>query len=77
MSTVSRPTASSFHRLAAYERHSVGEYRVEHPSNPIVTICRLGDARARPLLRAIRDRLPSATCPSVEIDWERVVDGLP
>ena len=77
MSAIGRLTASSFPRLPAYERHSVGEYRVEHPSNRVVTICRLGDARGRPLVRAMRDRLPSATCPSVEIDWERVVEGLP
>ena len=28
-------------------------------------------------LRDVEHRLASTTCPQVEIDWERVVNGLP
>jgi Uma2 family endonuclease len=65
-------------KLALYERHGVREYWLAHPSDRIVTIYRLeGDTYGRPLVREMRDRLASATCPQVEIDWERVVKGLP
>ncbi len=36
-----------------------------------------GGTYGRPLAREMQDRLASATCPQVEIDWERVVKGLP
>jgi hypothetical protein len=60
--------------LRDVERHTYGA----HPSDRIVTIYRLdGGAYGRPLVREMQDRLASTTCPQVEIDWERVVKGLP
>ena len=65
-------------KLALYERHGVREYWLAHPSDRIVTIYRLdGGTYGRPLVREMQDRLASAACPEVEIDWERVVKGLP
>jgi Uma2 family endonuclease len=65
-------------KLALYERHGVKEYWLAHPSDRIVTVYRLENhAYGRPLVREMRERLASATCPQVEIDWERVVKGLP
>jgi Uma2 family endonuclease len=65
-------------KLALYERHRVREYWLAHPTDRVVTVYRLADgAYDRPLVSEMQDQLRSAVCPQVEIDWARVVAGLP
>ena len=65
-------------KLALYERHGVREYWLAHPADRIVTVHRLeGGAYGRPRVSEMKDRLASIACPQVEIDWERVLKGLP
>jgi len=65
-------------KLALYERHGVKEYRLAHPGDRIVTVYRLdGGVYGRPLVMEMEGRLASTACPQVEIDWARVVKGLP
>lgn len=65
-------------KLALYERHGVREYWLAHPTDRIVTVYRLeGAIYGRPEVYEMQDRLGSAACPQVEIDWPRVLKGLP
>jgi Uma2 family endonuclease len=65
-------------KLALYERHGIKEYWLAHPGDRIVTVYRLdGGVYGRPLVMEMEGRLASTACPQVEIDWGRVVKGLP
>ncbi len=65
-------------KLALYERHGVREYWLAHPSDRIVTVYRLeGGSYGRPLVSEMEGLLASSACPQVEIDWRRVIKGLP
>jgi Uma2 family endonuclease len=65
-------------KLALYERHGVREYWLAHPGDRIVTVYRLkGGSYGRPLVGEMEGRLASNACPQVEIDWRRVIKGLP
>jgi Uma2 family endonuclease len=65
-------------KLALYERHGVKEYWLVHPVDRVVTIYRLEDgAYGRPVVSELQGRSDCRACPSVEVDWERVVRGLP
>jgi Uma2 family endonuclease len=65
-------------KLALYERQGVREYWLAHPGDRIVTVYQLENgAYGRPVVTEMQDRLASSSCPGVEIDWERVVKGLP
>jgi Uma2 family endonuclease len=65
-------------KLALYERQGVREYWLAHPTDRIVTIYRLTEgAYGRPEVHEMQDRLTCAACPQVEIDWARVLKGLP
>jgi Uma2 family endonuclease len=65
-------------KLALYERHGVKEYWLVHPVDRVVTIYRLeGGAYARPAVSELEGRSACRACLSAEVDWERVVAGLP
>lgn len=65
-------------KLALYERHGIREYWLAHPGDRIVTVYRLDlSVYGRPLVMEMEGRLTSTACPQVEIDWGRVVKGLP
>ena len=65
-------------KLALYERHGVREHWLVHPTDRLVTIYRLADGEyGRPVVQELQGRLPCVACPGVEVDWERVVKGLP
>jgi len=65
-------------KLALYERHGVTEYWLVHPVDRVVTIYRLEDgAYGRPLVSELQGRSGCRACPGAEIDWGRVVKGLP
>jgi Uma2 family endonuclease len=65
-------------KLALYERHRVREYWLAHPTDRVVIIYRLANGvYDRPLVYEMHDRLRCAACPRVEIDWGRVLEGLP
>ena len=65
-------------KLALYERHGVREYWLVHPVDRVLTIYRLEDgAYGRPAVQELTGQTRSAACPGVEVDWERVVAGLP
>ena len=65
-------------KLALYERHGVGEYWLVHPVDRVVTIYRLEDgAYGRPVVSELQGRSSCRACPGAEVDWERVVKGLP
>jgi Uma2 family endonuclease len=65
-------------KLALYERHGVREYWLAHPVDRVVTVYRLEDgAFACPSVHEMQGSLRCKACPEVEIDWDRVVRGLP
>lgn len=65
-------------KLAIYERHGVREYWLAHPVDRVVTVYRLEDgAFACPSVHEMQGMLRCKACPEVEIDWDRVVRGLP
>ncbi|NEV63371.1 Uma2 family endonuclease [Thiorhodococcus minor] len=65
-------------KLLLYERHGVKEYWLVHPVDRVVTMYRLEDgAYGRPAVSELQGRAACQACPCVEIDWERVVEGLP
>jgi Uma2 family endonuclease len=65
-------------KLALYERHGVTEYWLVHPVDRVVTIYRLEDgAYGRPMVSELQGRSGCRACPGAEIDWVRVVKGLP
>lgn len=65
-------------KLGLYECHGVREYWLAHPSDRIVIVYRLeGGVYGRPLVHEMQDRLAATACPQVEIDWGRVLKGLP
>jgi Uma2 family endonuclease len=65
-------------KLALYERHGVKEYWLVHPVDRVVTIYRLeGAAYGRPQVSELQGRSDCRACPNVQVDWERVVEGLP
>jgi Uma2 family endonuclease len=65
-------------KLALYERHGVKEYWLVHPVDRVVIIYRLENGvYGRPLVSELQGRSGCRACPSAEIDWERIVQGLP
>jgi Uma2 family endonuclease len=65
-------------KLKLYERHGVKEYWLVHPVDRVVTIYRLADgAYGRPDVQELCGLSDCRACPGVEIDWERIVKGLP
>jgi len=65
-------------KLALYERHGVTEYWLVHPVDRVVIIYRLEDgAYGRPLVSELQGCSGCRACPGAEIDWGRVVKGLP
>lgn len=65
-------------KLALYERHGVREYWLVHPVDRLVIIYRLNDGvYERPVVQELQGMSHCLACPGVEIDWERVVKGLP
>ena len=65
-------------KLALYERHGVREYWLVHPVDLVVTIYRLSDGHyQRPDVQELEGRSACHACPGVEIDWARVLSGLP
>jgi len=65
-------------KLVLYERHGVREYWLVHPIDRVVTVYRLGDdVYGRPAVQELQGRTDCRACPGVEIEWQRVVRGLP
>ncbi len=65
-------------KLALYERHGVGEYWLVHPIDRVLTVYRLHDgAYGRPLVAELVGHSACEACGGVEVDWARVVKGLP
>ena len=65
-------------KLALYERHGIREYWLAHADDRIVTAYRLDrGVYGHPLVMEMEGRLASTACPQVEVDWGRVVKGLP
>jgi Uma2 family endonuclease len=65
-------------KLALYERHGVKEYWLVHPVDRVVTIYRLEEGvYGRPQVSELEGRSGCRACPDAEVDWERVVKGLP
>jgi Uma2 family endonuclease len=65
-------------KLAIYERHGVKEYWLVHPVDRVVTLYRLQNGvYGRPVVSELKGRSGCRVCPGVEVDWERVVKGLP
>jgi Uma2 family endonuclease len=65
-------------KLALYERHGVKEYWLVHPVDRVLIIYRLEDgAYGRPVVSELTGRSNCRACADVEVDWARVVQGLP
>lgn len=65
-------------KLALYERHGVKEYWLVHPVDRVVTIYRLAQGSyGRPTVQELRGQTACLACPGVDVDWARVVQGLP
>ncbi|MCG6942640.1 MAG: Uma2 family endonuclease [Thiohalocapsa sp.] len=65
-------------KLALYERHGVQEYWLVHPVDRVLTIYRMENgAYGRPAVQELSGRSRCSACAGVEVDWERVVKGLP
>jgi len=65
-------------KLVLDERRGFSEYWLAHPVDRVVTIYRLENgAYARPMVQELQGRSTCSACPSVAIDWDSVVRGLP
>lgn len=65
-------------KLLLYEHHGVKEYWLVHPVDRVVTIYRLeNEAYGRPTVSELHGRAACRACAVAEIDWDRVVRGLP
>ncbi|EXJ14037.1 Uma2 family endonuclease [Imhoffiella purpurea] len=65
-------------KLSLYERHGVKEYWLVHPVDRVVIIYRLeAGAYGRPGVSELLGRSTCQVCSGAEVDWERVVKGLP
>lgn len=65
-------------KLAAFERHGVRECWLVHPTDRVVNVYTLSDgAYGRPAIHELQGHLASTAVPAVDIDWARVLAGLP
>lgn len=65
-------------KLAAFERHGVKECWLVHPTDLLVSVYILSDGQyGRPTIHELEGQLASTAVPAVEIDWARVLAGLP
>ncbi|HEX8756901.1 MAG TPA: Uma2 family endonuclease [Steroidobacteraceae bacterium] len=64
-------------KLPAYERAGVREVWLVHPTDRILTLYRLEDARyGRPTVLGLKGRTAISAMPGVSIDWDRLPESL-
>ena len=65
-------------KLSLYERHGVKEYWLVHPVDRVVIMYRLeAGTYGRPAVSELQGSSACRVCADAEIDWDRVVKGLP